>query len=136
MDMSTHEEHSSQPLQTNNKQFKIAVIFLTGFNGIFHVTNSNKKFYFKKTITDGDDIIQINIPLGAYEIESLNYEFKRIIIVKGHYSENHYPFTKKPSFCTLGSIIELSPQGPIITFVFDDSIINLLGFLETLLFKE
>ena len=27
MNKSTHEEPSSQPLQTNNKQFKIAVIF-------------------------------------------------------------------------------------------------------------
>ena len=30
MDKSTHEEHLSQPLQTNNKQIKIAVTFLTG----------------------------------------------------------------------------------------------------------
>ena len=30
MDKSTHEEHLSQPLQTNNKQFKRAVTFLTG----------------------------------------------------------------------------------------------------------
>ena len=30
MDKSTHEEHLSQPLQTNNKQFKIAVTFLSG----------------------------------------------------------------------------------------------------------
>ena len=30
MDKSTHEEHLSQPLQTNNKQFKLAVTFLTG----------------------------------------------------------------------------------------------------------
>ena len=52
MDESTHEEHLSQPLQTNNKQFKIAVTSLTGYNGIFNVTNSNYKFYFKKTITD------------------------------------------------------------------------------------
>ena len=44
MDKSTHEEHLSQPLQTNNKQFKIAVTFLTGYNGIFNVTNSNKFF--------------------------------------------------------------------------------------------
>ena len=27
MDTSTHEEHLFQPLQTNNKQFKIAVTF-------------------------------------------------------------------------------------------------------------
>ena len=27
MDNSTHEEHLSQPIRTNNKQFKIAVTF-------------------------------------------------------------------------------------------------------------
>ena len=50
-DKSTHEEHLSQPLQTNNNHFKIAVTFLIGYNDIFNVTNSNKKFYFRKTIT-------------------------------------------------------------------------------------
>ena len=39
MDESTHKEQLSQPLETNNKQFKIAVTFLTGYNGIFKVTN-------------------------------------------------------------------------------------------------
>ena len=42
------EEHLSHPLQTKNIQFKIAVTFLTGYNGIFNVTNSNNKSYFAK----------------------------------------------------------------------------------------
>ena len=66
MDKSTHEEHLSQALQTNNKQFRIAVTFLTGYNGIFNVTNSNNKFYFMKAITDEDGFVQITIPSGAY----------------------------------------------------------------------
>ena len=74
MDKSTHEEHLFQPLQTNNKQFKIVVTFLSGYNGIFNVTNSNNKFYFKKTITDEDGFAQIIIPPGVSEIESLNDE--------------------------------------------------------------
>ena len=69
MDKSTHEEHLSQPSQTNKKQFKIAITFLSGYNGIFKVTNSNIKFYFKKTISDKDGFLQITIPPGAYEIE-------------------------------------------------------------------
>ena len=73
MDKSTHEEHLFQPLQTNNKLFKIAVTFLTGYNGSFNVTDKNNKFYFKKAIKD-EDLIQITIPPGAYEIESLNNE--------------------------------------------------------------
>ena len=79
MDKSMDEEHLSQPLQTNNKQFKIAVTFLSAYNGIFNVTNRNNKFYFKKALND-EDFIQIRIPEGAYEIESLDDETKRIII--------------------------------------------------------
>ena len=87
MDESIHEEHLSQPLQTNNKQFKIAVTSLTGYNGIFNVTNENNKFYFIKSITDEDGYIQITLPPGVYEIESLNNEIKKIIIDEGNYTE-------------------------------------------------
>ena len=133
---STHEEHLSQPLQINNKQFKIAVTFLTGYIGIFNVTSKNNNFYFIKSITDEDGYIQITIPPGAYEIESLNNEIKRIIIDKEHYTEANYPFSIKPNFSTLGSIIEISTQGPVITFIPDDSMGNLLGFNKTTIFKE
>ena len=137
MDKTTHEEHLSQPpLQTNNKQFKVAVTFLTGYSGNFNVTNPNNKLYFKKTITNENDFIQIIVPEGAHEIEALHDEIKRIIFDKGLYSGNEYPFSKKPNFSTLGSKLEISPQAPIIRFVFIDSIRNLSGFDETILYKE
>ena len=135
MDKSTHEDHLSQPLQTNNKQFKIAVTFLSSYNGIFNVTNRNNKLYFKKNLLN-EDFIQITVPPGAYEIESLNNEFKRIFIDKEYYTEENYPFTIKPNFSTLGSIIEIKPQGSIIGFVFEDSLGSLLGFVETILWEE
>ena len=136
MDKSTHEEHLSQPLQTNNKQFKIAVTFLTGYNGIFNVTNANNKFYFTKSITDKDGFVQITISPGVYELENLNNEIKRIIIDEEHYTEANYPFKITPNFSTLGSIIEISTQGPVKTFVPDDSIRDLLGFNRTTIFEE
>ena len=83
---------------------------MTGYNGIFKINSTNNKFYFKKTISDDDGFIKIAIPPGAYEIESLNNEIKRIIIDEEHYTEANYPFTIKPNFSTLGSIIEISPQ--------------------------
>ena len=136
MNKSTHEENISQPLQTNNKQFKIAVTFLTGYNGIFNVTSKNNKFYFIKSITNEDGYTKITIPPGAYEIESLNNEIKRIIIDEEHYTEANYPFSIKPNFSTLGSIIEISTQGPVITFIPDDSIRDLLGFNRTTIYEE
>ena len=128
MDKNIHEKHLAQPLQTDNKQFKIAVTFLCGYNGVFIVTNTNNKFYFKKTITDEDGFIQITIPPGAYEIESLNDGIERLIIDEGHYTEISYPITIKPNTSTLWSIIEISPKGFIISFMFDDSVKDLLQF--------
>ena len=58
---STPEKHLYQTLQTNNKQLKIVVTFLTGYNGIFNVTSKNSKFYFLKSFTDKDVYIQITI---------------------------------------------------------------------------
>ena len=136
MDKSTHEEHLSQPLQTNNNQFKSAITSLTGYNGKFNVPNANNKFYFTKSISDEDGFVQKTISPGAYELENLNNEIKRIIIDEEHYTEANYPFKIKPNFSTLGSIIEIFTQGPVITFVPDDSIRNLLGFNKTTIFEE
>ena len=41
-----------------------------------------------------------------------------------------------PSFSTLGSIIEISRQGPLISFVQDDSIRDLLGFDPLVIFQQ
>ena len=135
MDDSIHEEHLSQPLQTNNEQFKIAVPFLSCFNGNFNVTNKNNKFYFRNILIE-EDFLQIRIPIGAYEIESLNGEIKWNIIDAEHFTESIYPFHIKPNFSTIGSIIERKPQGPLIGFVFNDSIGSLLDFDETILYDE
>ena len=113
MDNSTIEVQLSQLLQTNNKKFKKAVTFLTGYNGIFNVTNRNNRFSFKKNLIN-EDFIQIRTPEGAYESESLDNESKRIIIDKEYYTESDYPFKMKPKLSTLGSIITILPQGPII----------------------
>ena len=122
-------------MQTNNKQFKIAITFLTGYNGISNVTNLNIIFYFKKNFKDGE-FTQISISQGAYEIECLNNEIKRIIIDEGHYSENNYQFNIKPNFSTLGSIVEIPQTGPIISFVVENNTGKLLGFDETILYNE
>ena len=66
----------------------------------------------------------------------MNKEIKRIIIDEDFYTEANYPYTIKPNFSTLGSIIERSTQGPVITFVPDDSIRDLLGINRTTIFEE
>ena len=123
MDKSTHVEPLSQQLKTNNKQFKIAVTILTGYNGIFNVTDKNSKFFFTKSIDD-EKPRKVSILPGAYELENLDEEIKRIVIEQGRYTEDTYRFKIKPNFSTLGSDIELSPYKPgsYIDFRQDDSL--------------
>ena len=78
----------------------------------------------------------ITLPLGPYEIESLNCEIKRIIIDDEHFTEANYPFKIKPKFSTLGSIIEKSNQESAISFRPDDSIGSLLGFNKRTIYEE
>ena len=67
-------------------------------------------------ITDKTGFIQINIPPGCYELESLNHETQSINMEEGHFTEENYPFLIKPSFSTMTSIIETSRQEPLISF--------------------
>ena len=97
MDKSTHEENLSQLLQTNNKQFKNAVTFLSGYNGIFDVTRENNKFYFTRSIND-DNFTKTIIPISAYETERLNNESKGNIIEQGYFTEANYPLKVRPNF--------------------------------------
>ena len=78
----THEENLIQPFQTNNKQYKIDDTFLNGHNGIFKVTNKIINFHFRVSVKD-DSFNLITILPGAYDVESLDDEFKRIIIEEG-----------------------------------------------------
>ena len=118
------------------KNFKKTVTFLTGYIGFFKITDKYNKFYFKRTITDGNGFIQIAVPPSAYEIESVNIEIKGIIINEKHYTKSNYPFTIQPIFSTLGSNIKISPQGPLISFIFDDSVQDLSGFNARTLYEQ
>ena len=137
MNKNTHEERLSIPLQTNNKQFEIAVTFLPGYNGIFDVTNKNNYVFLTKSNNDGDFSV-ISIPLGAYEIKSLNMEIKRNIFEEGCFTRANYPFTIKPKFSALGSFIEISPIFTCsqIAFTPDDGISDLLGFKRKVIHEE
>ena len=129
LDEFTLEEHLSRPLQTNKNYFKIANTFLSGFNGIFNVTNNINKFFFAVSIKD-DNFNQITISQLAYKIESLNKEIKRFIIEKRIFIEAYYPITIKTTFSTLGSFTEISSNitGSHIAFTLDDNIRDVLGF--------
>ena len=67
-------------------------------------------FFHSISQINDNDFDAISIPPGAYELESLNDEFKRIVIKEEYFTEANYPFFNKPNFSALGSIIEISSE--------------------------
>ena len=66
----------------------------------------------------------------------MNIDIERINIDEGYFTETDYPFTFKPNFSALGCIIKISTQGPLVKFLPNDSIIDLLGFDANTLYEE
>ena len=66
----------------------------------------------------------------------MNNDIERNIIQEEQYTEANYPFTIKPKFSKLGSIIEISTQGPVLIFVPGDSTRDLLRFNKTTIFEK
>ena len=109
---------------------------MTRYKGVFNVTNSNNKFYFTKSTSYKVCFIQIKILQGVYELASLNDEIRRNNIDEGHFTEAVDPFTIKPNFSTLSSIIEISKQELLNSFPNADSIRNLEGFDASTIYEE
>ena len=78
LDKSTHEEHLSQPIKTNNEQFKIARTFLRSYSANFIHTTTENDFSFVQTLSD-IYLMKAFVPPGAYELETLHSEFRRNI---------------------------------------------------------
>ena len=94
-------------------------------------------FYFTVSIIV-DDFNQKNIPLGAFEVEILNDEFKRNIFEEGFYQESNYPFRIKPNFLTLVFLKDISSKitGSETVFTPDGSKGDLLGFKPEVIHEE
>ena len=58
------------------------------------------------------------------------------MIEGNQYTETNYPFTSKAIFSTSGSMIDVSTQVPLISFLPNDSIRNLLSFNAVTLYED
>ena len=99
------------------------------------MTNKNNKLYFAILIVDKDGFIPEMIPPGAYEIENLN-KIEKNTFEERHFTEVEHPFKNKPHFSTLGSIIEIFRQEPLVSLSPEDSIRDILGFSADKIYGE
>ena len=72
-------------------------------------------------------INDIVFPKGAYELEAIDLEIKRLMVLNGDSDDETFPFSIKPNFTTQGSIIEVE-DGWEVDFTHGGTIRNILGF--------
>ena len=141
MKNSTHEENLIQPLHTNNKDFKVGVTYLTGYNGIQNNNEKYNRFYY---ITPNNLLREIILPPGNYaivleknadDIPSFQTKIKELKIEIGDVTEENYPFLIKPNYSNNHSIIEIA-NGWQIDFTQDNTIRDVLGFTKRKISEE
>ena len=86
MDKSLQQEILLQHLHTNKIKFSMVITFWTGYNRIFNVRNKNNIFHI--TVSNNGNVFNHStLPPGAYEIESLNNEMKRVSNEERYFTE-------------------------------------------------
>ena len=106
----------------------MAVTFLTGYIGIFSVTNKNNRVLLISAL-EGAEHNVIRIPPGAYDSEILNAESKPIILIQACITREGNPFTVNPNYSTLICIKQIEPgRGWPISVEQDDVLRHLSGF--------
>ena len=80
-------------------------------------------------------IVDIVIPKGAYELEAIDLEIKRLMVLNGDSDGETFPISIKPNFTTQGSIIEIE-DGWEVEFTHGGTIRNILGFDSRLVNKK
>ena len=90
--LSLHFKKISQLPPNDNKQFKIAVTILLGYNGVFKSTNKKYNFYFAVSVND--DGFSVNTtPERALEVKFTIKENYRIFVKKCFlFKEENRPF--------------------------------------------
>ena len=74
--------------------------------------------------------------MGDYELQTLNEKCKSFNSAENFFTKEEYPFLFKPSFSTLGSMVEKPRTEPINNFVRYDSIRDFSGFDPVIIFEK
>ena len=107
-----------------NKEYEAALLSLDTYNSIPNIT-ANKNNVFNYSTDDGITWKTITLNTGAYELQAINNEIKRQIIVKG---DDESAINITANISRLTSIVNIENPRYKIDFSVDNSIGPVLGF--------
>jgi len=122
----------SPPIRLNpNKKYEAALLSINLYNSISNITEKNNKF--KYSADDGKTWKIITFNKGSYEVQAINNEIQRQMIINGDYDSinNDFYITLSPDIPELKSIINITNKSYLVDFDVDNSIGPTLGFYPT-----
>jgi len=120
----------NQPICTDpNAKYEAALISLDMFNAIPNIVKDVNDL-FEYSSNNGVSWKQIRLGTGSYEINSINDEIQRVMVVNGDYdkTKQSYFITISPDLSNLTSVIEIENEQYKVRFQPPNSIGPLLGF--------
>jgi hypothetical protein len=101
-----------------NKKYEMALVSLETYNSFPNIDASNNKFRYSPN--NGATWVDIEIPVGSYEIKDLNDQIQRVMKENGH-------ITLQSNNNTLRTALEISKNYKV-DFTIGNSIRTVLGF--------
>src|SRR6266516_2516254 len=112
----------------SNKKYEAALLSVNLYNSIPNVTGDNNKFKYSNDSGQMWKIITFN--KGSYEIQAINDEIQRQMIINGDYDiiNKEFYITVSADIPELKSIINITNQSYLVDFNVENSIGSTLGF--------
>jgi len=119
----------SSPIHLDqNKQYEAALLSIDTYNSIPNITDKNNKFKYSND--RGITWKTLTLSKGSYELQAINDEIQRQMIINGDYDsdKNEYYITISANVSELKSIINITNESYLVDFRIENSIGSTLGF--------
>jgi len=119
----------SPPIDLNvNKKYEAALLSIDLYNTIPNITKENN--IFKYSTDNGNTWKIITLNKGSYELQALNDEIQRQMVINGDYDSvnNEFYITITANVSELKTIINITNRSYLVDFTVENSIAPTLGF--------
>ena len=117
------------PIQLNpNKKYEAALLSINLYNSIPNITEENNKL--KYSSDEGKTWKNITLNKGCYEIQAINDEIQKVMVINGDYDENNHEFyiSLSTDISQLKSVLNITNKKYFVSFDIENSIGPTLGF--------
>ena len=114
-----------------NIKYEAALLSIDTYNSIPNITDENNKFMYSND--KGITWKTLTLSKGSYELQAINEEIQRQMIIEGDYDsvKNEYYITISANVSELKSIINITNESYLVDFRIENSIGPTLGFPST-----